>query len=145
MKSEYAIDLEASRPRAARTRNGGTWTEAQFYSAIRSALRAKFKWWKPAMVAMRAAERPYHGPNKLQKKEYLCAFCGKWHKQKNIHKEHVIPCGSLRCMDDIVPFIQRLTIEDAAGFQIVCKQCHQRKTNEEMQARRDHRAAKKVL
>ena len=145
MKSEYAIDLEASRPRAARTRNGGTWTEAQFYSAIRSALRAKFKWWKPAMVAMRAAERPYHGPNKLQKKEYLCAFCGKWHKQKNIHKEHVIPCGSLRCMDDIVPFIQRLTIEDAAGFQIVCKQCHQHKTNEEMQARRDHRAAKKVL
>jgi 5-methylcytosine-specific restriction endonuclease McrA len=114
-----------------RIRNGGTWTESQFFSAIRSALRQKFRYWKPITKARDAARRVYKGKNKRQKWEYQCAHCQKWYKGGEVQVDHIIPCGSLRSYEDLVGFIKRLTPEDSEAFQVLCVECHKIKTKEE--------------
>ena len=116
-------------PRVERTRNAGTMTESMFWSFIRSALRQKSRWWKPAAAAKQAAKRAYKGPNKLQKWEYQCFQCKGWFKEKEIAIDHIVECGELRCAADLPGFVERLFIEE--GFQILCKaSCHHSKTQE---------------
>lgn len=114
-----------------KTRNGNTWTEAQYFSAIRSALRLKFRYYKPMQEALNKASRPYTGTNKRIKKEYKCCYCSKWVMRKDCEINHKIACGSLNNYDDIVPFIKRLTCEDVSCYEIACKSCHLEITNEE--------------
>ena len=116
------------KPRVERTRNAGTMTESMFWSFIRSALRQKSRWWKPAAAAKLAAKRPYIGPNKLQKFEYKCAECQNYFKEKEIAVDHVIECGELKCAEDLPGFVERLFAEE--GFQVLCKGCHNIKTQE---------------
>ncbi len=116
--------------RVERTRNGGTWTEAQYFSAIRSALRDKFKWWKPMREAKERARRPYKGEGR-QKWEFQCNACKQWFKDKETQMDHVTPCGSLKSLKDVSKFIERMTPESVEAFQCLCKECHQKKTNEE--------------
>lgn len=115
---------------ADKTRNLNTWTESQYFSKIRSALRQAFRFWKPITETLKRSSRPYKGPNKRQKVEYLCSQCNQWYIKKNIEVDHIEPCGSLRSYEDIVPFLKRLTIEDLNGFRVVCKPCHRKITNE---------------
>lgn len=82
-----------------------------------------------------SARRAYKGKNKRQKWEYQCASCDKWFAGKEVQIDHIIPCGSLRSNEDIVPFIERLTAEDVSAFQVLCKPCHKIKTAEERKAR----------
>lgn len=114
-----------------KTRNAGTLTESQFWGLIRSALRSKFRYWKPMQLALDKASRPNQSSNKRLKKEYQCAKCKNWFKRDDVQIDHVIPCGSLKSYDDIQGFIERLTIEDPKGFQILCKEDHKEKTNSE--------------
>ena len=117
--------------RVSRNRNGGTWTEAQYFGAIRSALRSKFRWWRPSTEALNKSRRKYTGTNKLQRWEYCCAECGKWHLRKNVEIHHIVPCGSLNSYEDIAGFIQRLTPEKADAYAILCKACHIQITKEQ--------------
>lgn len=114
--------------RAQKTRNGNTWTEAQFWSAIRSALRAKFRWWVPAIKAKQLARRANQSDNPRLKWEYRCAKCGGWFQEKNTQIDHVIPCGSLKNYDDLEEFIKKMTPESSDSFQLLCKPCHKIKT-----------------
>jgi hypothetical protein len=41
--------------------------------------------------------------------------------RKEVHIDHIEECGSLRSFDDIQGFIERLTIEDVNGYQVLCK------------------------
>lgn len=119
-------------------RNGGKMTESEYFSKIRSALRRAFMWWHPMMLALEAASRPYKGKNKLQKKEYQCFNCKQWFKRTDVHVDHKVECGSLKTYEDIVPFLQRLTVEDVNMFQVLCKdKCHKEKTNDERKRRKD--------
>lgn len=111
-----------------KTRNDGTWSESRYYSQIRSFLRRAFRWWIPMNKALLAARRPYQGTNKQAKWQFLCAECGEWYMRKNVQIDHKIECGALRCAEDIAGFIERLTPEDPAAFQVLCKQCHSKKT-----------------
>lgn len=111
--------------------NNGTWTSAEFFSRIRSALRSKFAYWKPIQLAAEKASRPNQSKNKRLKKEYQCAICKKWFKRADTHVDHIIACGSLKCFEDIVPFIKRLTEEDVNMYQLLCKKCHLIKTKKE--------------
>lgn len=115
--------------RVKRTRNAATWTEADYFSAIRSALRGKFKWWKPGIIALNKAVvlKPTAGGK--VKKMYKCACCEQLFIRKNVEIDHIEEVGSLRSLDDIVGFIQRLTPESPDKFQILCKPCHGIKTN----------------
>lgn len=126
----------AKRIKADKTHNNNTITESEYFSKIRSGLRRTFMYWRPMMVALENASRKYTGENKRIKKEYLCAGCGEWFIRKNVQIDHKIPCGSLKNFDDIVPFIQRLTVEAPESFIVFCKNCHQVKTNHERENRK---------
>jgi len=117
--------LKASKPR-----NGGKWSESAYWGAVRSALRAKFRFWGPAVAAKNAARRPVLGCGQ-QKWEYRCSTCGGWFMGKEVQVDHVEPCGSLRNEGDIAGFLERLTPEDPGAFQVLCKACHNEKTQAE--------------
>jgi 5-methylcytosine-specific restriction endonuclease McrA len=110
------------------SRNGGTMTESQYFSKIRSILRSGFRYWKPMQLTLEAASRPSQSLNKRIKKEYQCAKCKKWYKRADVEIDHKVECGSLSSYEDIVPFIQRLTKENIDAYQILCKPCHKLKT-----------------
>jgi 5-methylcytosine-specific restriction endonuclease McrA len=110
------------------SRNGGTMTESQYFSKIRSILRSGFRYWKPMQLTLEAASRPSQSLNKRIKKEYQCAKCKKWYKRADVEIDHKEECGSLSSYEDIVPFIQRLTKENIDAYQILCKPCHKLKT-----------------
>jgi len=115
--------------RVEKTRNKGTMSEAAYWGSVRSALRRHFRYWKPATHCKQEAKRPYKGPNKRQKFEYQCNHCEEWFMDKEVQIDHITPVGSLKCGDDLKEFLERLTPED--GFQVLCKPCHQIKTNSE--------------
>jgi len=113
---------------AEKTRNNGTMTESQFWAGIRSALRAKSRfWWKPIQIAKNKNKRPYKGNNKRQKWEYQCTECKNWVDGKNIAVDHKIAAGSLKSAKDLEGFIERLFCE-AEGLTTLCKDCHKEKT-----------------
>lgn len=110
--------------RVAKTRAGGEWSEAKFFGFVRSALRNASRRWPPIVRhAMHAARRAYSGPNKRQKWEYQCAECQQWHMAKEVHVDHITPCGSLKSFDDLQGFAERLFVE-ADGLRVLCHECH---------------------
>lgn len=125
-----ATKTATRKPKAVRTRNNGTMTESAFWSFIRSALRQKSRWWKPIMQAKMDARRPYKGPNKRQKFEYLCVHCNKWFPEKKINIDHIQPAGSLNCSADLPGFVERLFCE-VDNLQCLCEACHNVKTQNE--------------
>jgi hypothetical protein len=118
------------KPRTPKIRNAGTMTESAFWSYIRSALRQKSRFWKPITKAKMEARRPYRGPNKRQKFEYLCFICNKYYPQKHINVDHVVPAGSLNSAQDLPGFVERLFCEEN-NLQVLCTTCHDRKTKED--------------
>lgn len=127
-------------PKVARTRNGGTWTEAAFFGRIRGALRKTFAAWVPMKQALIASRRPSQRTDRpMLKFEYECASCHQWFALKEegpegkklVQVDHKLRAGSLRSYEDLPGWIARLTDEDPNAYQIVCIPCHQLKTNEE--------------
>lgn len=108
------------------------WTESKFWGFVRSGLRSTFSRWPPKYQAKAEARRPYVGPNKRQKSEYQCAICKKWHPDKDVEMDHIIPCGSLKSYDDLAGFLERLACSKE-GYRLLCKPCHKRRTQEEKQ------------
>lgn len=113
--------------RVERTRNGGRWTEARYFSFIRSALRSAFQKWPPKHDAKAEAKVAYN--------TYECAKCSGWFANKEVEVDHVDPCGSLKKFNDLPAFVERMFCE-AEGFQVLCKGCHQTKTKAEATSRR---------
>lgn len=114
--------------RVPRTRNAGTWTEAEMWGRIRSCLRRMSIYWRPARQALLAARIPFRGP-RGQKWAFLCADCQKLFKRSQVELDHVIACGSLRCYADVGAFLERLLPEDANAYKVRCRSCHRIKTN----------------
>lgn len=121
---------KSSKPKVARPRNAGTMTESAFWSFIRSGLRQKSRFWKPITECKMEARRPYKGPNKRQKYEYLCNSCKKWFQEKKINVDHICPAGSLNCAQDLPGFVERLFCEKE-HLQVLCESCHNVKTQNE--------------
>ena len=127
-----------------KTRGNGTLTEAQFWAKIRNALRNAFRWWKPMEIALKKASRPSQKINSRIKIEYQCAHCLKWFKRQDVEIDHIIPCGSLNCIEDISMFVNNLTSENTNDYQILCKlDCHRKKTLKENTERRELKKLKK--
>jgi len=119
--------------------NLNTWTKAKYFGTIRSCLRRAFRYYKPMQEALNLASRPYIGTNKLQKKEFLCAHCNKWFKRSDVEIDHIEELGELRNFEDIIPFIKKLTVEDPAAYQILCKPSHLVKTHAARDKRKEAR------
>lgn len=127
---------------APKTRNHGKWSEGEYFSRVRSALRRAFRFWIPMQMALEKASRPSQSSNKRLKKEYQCAKCGKWRARKDVQIDHIEECGSLQKYEDIVPFLQRLTKEDINAYQILCKNtCHKQKTKKFLKKKKNERKA----
>lgn len=124
------IKRKTRKIRVPRTRNSATMTESAFWSWIRSALRQKSRWWKPATEAKTKARRAYKGKNKRQKWEYKCAECTHYFKATEINIDHIVPAGSLKTYSDLPGFVERLFCE-ANGLQVMCEDCHNKKTAKE--------------
>lgn len=120
--------------RVAKTRNAETLTESAFWSMIRSSLRGRTIFWKPVQLCKMNSRRKYIGINKKQKFEYQCNCCKQYFKETEVHVDHTIPAGSLRCGDDLKGFVERLFCE-VEGFQVLCNtgigSCHHTKTQSE--------------
>lgn len=54
---------------------------------------------------------------------------------KDSKVDHIDPAGSIKCWDDIGPFIKRLLCEED-GLQVLCRKCHDEKTQQERAQRR---------
>jgi len=111
-----------------RTRAGGQWTEARYWSFIRSLLRKGFMTYPVKHHVLGQAKQVVTG--KRHRFEYQCSHCNQYHPAKDVQVDHIIPCGSLRCAEDIPQFVTRLYCE-ADNLQVLCKTCHQAKTNKE--------------
>ena len=114
--------------RVPRTRAGGTMTESQYWSFIRSGLRAKSQRWPPRYQVLNGNRKRVTG--KRHRYEHQCAECKKWYKQKDIEIDHIIPCGSLKSYEDLPIFVERLFCEPE-GLRILCKECHKTVTKEQ--------------
>lgn len=106
------------------------WTTAKFWSFIRSGLRNKWTRWPPRYEALNDAKRKYTGPDKRRKFEYQCAECKNWWAQKEVQVDHIHPVGSLNKYEDLPRFVRRLFV-GKDKLRVLCKACHQAKTNED--------------
>lgn len=113
-----------------RTRAGQTWTEARFWSFVRSGLRAMWQKWPVKWQVLAEARRAYNGPDKRVKWEYQCNSCKKWYKTKEVSVDHIEPAGSLKTYQDLPRFVEKLLCEKE-NLQVLCKGCHDKKTKEE--------------
>ena len=117
--------------RVERTRCGDRWTEARFWSFIRSLLRAGFRKWGVKTDILQASRRPKKGHKRF---EYQCNDCKKWFPNSGVEVDHIEPAGSLKCYEDLPGFVMRL-FPEIEGLQVLCKVCHLKKTNLERKAR----------
>jgi len=116
--------------RVAKTRAGGTMSEAVYWTFIRSALRQKSRWWPPITQVKLEARRIYKGVNKRQKYEYQCNICKEWFMEKDINIDHIIPARSLTSGADLEGFVSRLFCEKE-NLQTLCIHCHNIKTQKD--------------
>ena len=75
-------------------------------------------------MALKAARRPYHGPNARRQWEYQCAACGLWWAGTEVQIDHIEPCGELRSLGDLPGFVGRLLCE-GDGLRCLCRGCHE--------------------
>lgn len=114
--------------RGVKTRNNLRWTEARYFSFIRSALRSAFTRWPVKFDVMNKNRRTVEG--KRHRYEYQCAECGEWFQAKEVQVDHIEPCGSLKTFEDLPKFTSTLFCEED-NLQVICKPCHKIKTAEE--------------
>lgn len=108
-----------------RTRAAESFTEAQYWGFIRSGLRSKWVRYPVRYKALERARRTVKG--KRWKYEYKCFQCQKWYTIKKVEVDHIIPCGSLKCYEDLPGFVERLFCE-LKDVRVVCKECHKKIT-----------------
>lgn len=125
--------------RVERTRNGGTLTEAGYWGYVRSSLRRAFRFWKPAVIALKKVQVPMKGP-RGRKWGYICAGCGKLYLRTQVQIDHKEPAGALTDYAHVGDFLRRLTPEAPEAYQVLCtgegtNGCHDAKTAREREAK----------
>lgn len=116
------------------------WTEGRIKSFITSTIRAGFRRWPPKYEALKDAfiQKGINPKTGRTASLYRCAKCQEEFTQKNIQVDHINPV-----VDPKVGFINWDTFIDRLfcskeGLQILCLECHKKKTNEEKQQRKLH-------
>lgn len=118
-------------PKAIKTRNAGTLTEAAFWNMFKNALRKLSMFWKSGEEYLKSIRRK--GEKVF---EYPCNVCGNWFPRKEVEKDHIIPCGGIKSFEDIGKVAERMFIEKDGGWQCLCKPCHKIRTLEQNNAKR---------
>jgi 5-methylcytosine-specific restriction endonuclease McrA len=123
--------------KVAKHRAGGRWSEARFFSFIRSALRRASMKWPVKTDCLIAARRPRTEASGEGKHtyEYQCAECEFYWQGKDVAVDHITSAGSLKTFADLPGFVERLFCE-LKGLQVLCKACHTIKTNHEKRGKK---------
>ncbi len=120
--------------------NNGQWTVARFHSFVKGALRAASSRWGPKYNVLRNA--------RTGRGVYTCAGYGRGthgvaasigprgRKQKNVFVDHILPVIGTEGFTNWDSVVERMFVE-ADGLQILCKECHDKKTKIERQQRYD--------
>lgn len=122
--------------RGVKNKAGGSWTTARYFSFIRSALRAAWVKYPVKGQVLKKSRRNVKKTEKMDRRihrhrfEYKCAVCKKFHKATQVQVDHIIPCGSLNCYEDLPRFVSTLFCEED-NLQVICIECHNQKTNQE--------------
>lgn len=140
MSTRHLLNTMTSR--VPRTRAGGRWTEARFNAFIKSALRAASRKWPPKADVKKAArvERGKYRCAGYKRKSHVVPVSlpppkGKKRRVDNAVVDHIVPVidpSDGRTTWDSV--IERLFVE-ADGLQVLCHDCHTRKTTDERDRR----------
>lgn len=129
----------AAKPRVPRTRGNGKYTEAAYWAWIRSSLRRMSQRWPPLYSVLNDCKRKVEDSDRAKwgnriRFVYQCAECKLHYPKKEVEVDHIIPCGSLKCAEDVGPFIERMLCEKD-GLRVLCHGCHQTITNEQRTAK----------
>jgi len=128
-------------PKPPKTRNNGQWTEARYRGFVRSALRKAWMKWPPNQATKRAA--------RIERGVYMCAgyqrdahlapasikVDGK--RKNNVFTDHIEAVGSHASWDDVIAGL----FCEADNLQVLCKDCHDRKTKDERAAAANNKTA----
>ena len=116
--------------------NNNTWTFARLNTFIKSGLRAAWQRWPPKHRVKKAAsvERGIYlcaGYKKRKHKVPVTILNNKRKRVNNIFVDHIEPViDPVKGFISWDEFISRLFCEDK-GLQVLCADCHKRKTNDE--------------
>ena len=115
--------------------NNGKWTQARFDSFIKSALRSASQRWPPKFNALADAKKGKRinlASGRLAE-HYACAVCKNEFPAKEIQVDHIHPVidptRGFISWDEVV---KRMFCEKG-DFQILCRQCHSKKSTVERQ------------
>lgn len=100
--------------------------ERKFWTSLRSACRRLWLWYSPARKQAWEGAKTGGG--------WRCAECEGTFKGKDCAVDHIVPAGTLKCFDDVGPFLTRLMV-GSNGLQVLCDECHKAKTAEERKRR----------
>lgn len=89
--------------------------------ALQALRRASLRW-KPRGDALRAA--------KVDKGKYTCNICKEIHRHKDIQLDHILPVVPVTGWDSLDAVAERLLCWQD-GYQVLCRVCHTKKSNEE--------------
>ena len=104
------------------------WSQARFFSFLRSALRGAYNRYPVKFDVLKAARRDYQGTDKRTKWQFKCAGCGEWFLASQVSVDHIVPAGSLNTFADLPGFCERLFCGQE-GLQVLCSAvCHKNKT-----------------
>ena len=109
-------------------KNWEKWTEARFWSFIRSALRRAWMKYPPKYEALKQAEVGRKVNKKTGKlaKHYKCNICKKEFVANDVQVDHIVEAGTLRSYEDLPEFVNKLFCS-ADDLQVLCKPCHKNK------------------
>lgn len=106
------------------------WSEARFFSFLRSALRSAWSKYPPKYTVLAKAKRKSQSENKRLKWEFQCNKCKHWYPQKEVSVDHEVPAGTLRTFEDLPEFCRKLFCSEEE-LQVLCSTCHSEKTRQE--------------
>ena len=125
--------------------NSNTQTEAAFRSMIVSGLRKASMYWKPKRKAVINARHGFlvnpltHRENNAGK----CESCNNRFLEKELKADHINPVVPVEGFEgdtflgiNWTEYIRRMFVE-VHGYQVLCKECHDKKTKEERLLRKN--------
>lgn len=120
-----------------KSRNNGEWSDAKFFSFVKSALRSASVRWPPRYTVLKDAfvgQRINPASGRLAK-FYKCNSCRGEFTSTNIEVNHISPVIPLTGFDSWDQVIDRMFCEKD-GLEAVCKPCHKKITKLENEQRK---------
>jgi hypothetical protein len=137
---------KGGRPKGVCCKCDGKWTQAEFNNFIKNNLRQATRKWAPIQNCKKRAN--------VGRGQYRCDGCGgivpptifdetKGKRTANIFVDHILPI-----IDPAIGFVSwDITIDrmfcDSSNLQLLCKECHTKKSQEEIAIAVERRAKEK--